>query len=225
MTSSDVNPYSDSAAVDVNLTGRETMDRATKLLAGIPGGLDKAVKSAINRAVAHLRSSTERAIRQKYDISAKDIRSEKNVRASYSYGQGVSATVTFNGAKIPLYRFGGSSPKAPTVNSDLWVNAMIDGMWKRVHPGLSATGHQLKGTGVTRFENAFVAQMESGHIGIFERTHGKTSAASDQIKELMGSSVPQMLGNKEVTETLAKETANKFDERLEHEITRILNGW
>ncbi len=41
----------------------------------------------------------------------------------------------------------------------------------------------------------------------------------------MGSSVPQMLGNKEVEEKLAHESMEKFEERLDHEVLRILNGW
>jgi len=102
---------------------------------------------------------------------------------------------------------------------------MIQSKWRRVHPSLAATGHQLKSTAPTRYENAFVAQMKSGHIGIFERTGGITSTGSDEIKEIMGSAVSQMLGNKEVEEKLAEETRQKFEERLDHEVNRILNGW
>lgn len=41
----------------------------------------------------------------------------------------------------------------------------------------------------------------------------------------MGSSVPQMIGNEEVLQKISKEAAEKFEERLEHEVLRILNGW
>ena len=41
----------------------------------------------------------------------------------------------------------------------------------------------------------------------------------------MGSSVPQMLGNEDVQESLAEKTMAKMDERLEHEVNRILAGW
>ena len=39
------------------------------------------------------------------------------------------------------------------------------------------------------------------------------------------SPVPQMLGNEEVTEKLAEKAMEKFEERLDHEVNRILNGW
>lgn len=103
--------------------------------------------------------------------------------------------------------------------------AIVNGKLRPVHPGIAASGHQLTSTSPTTFDNAFVAQMKSGHIGIFERTGGKTSGGDAEIKELMGSSVPQMLGNDEVRESLAEKTAAKLDERLEHEVNRILSGF
>ena len=60
----------------------------------------------------------------------------------------------------------------------------------------------------------------SGHVGLFERTGGK-----DEIQEIMGSSVPQMLGSPEVEERLARESMEKFEDRLDHEINAFLNGW
>ena len=67
--------------------------------------------------------------------------------------------------------------------------------------------------------------MKSGHTGIFRRTGGATSTGGDELKEIMGSSVPQMIGNEEVLQKISKEAAEKFEERLEHEVLRILNGW
>ena len=103
--------------------------------------------------------------------------------------------------------------------------AIVNGNLRPVHPGVAAAGHQLVSTSPTTFSRAFVAQMKSGHIGIFERTGGKTPTGDAEIRELMGSSVPQMLGNEEVLESLAEKTMAKMDERLEHEVNRILAGW
>lgn len=201
------------------------LSRAEKLMAGIEGGVDRAVKSAMTRAVSHLRTSTTREIRKRYDISAPNIRANENVRVSYHYGDGVVATVRFAGHKIPLFRYGGAAPTKPSVNGSVWTNTMIGGFWKRVHPSLAAKGHQLKGTSPYHFDDAFVAQMQSGHIGIFERTGGASASGGDAIREIMGSSVPQMLGNQEVQEELATAAKGKFEERLDHEVNRILNGW
>ncbi len=62
-------------------------------------------------------------------------------------------------------------------------------------------------------------------MGIFENTGGVTLNGYNQIKEVMGLSVPQMLGKDEVAEKLTKESMQKFVERLDPEILRLLNGW
>ena len=87
------------------------------------------------------------------------------------------------------------------------------------HPGLPAHGHQMKETAPALFENAFVARMGGGHVGIFERDGG------DSISEIMGGSVPGMLGRDEVKEKLGEPAAEKYMERYHHEVMRLLNGW
>lgn len=213
------------STVHVEAAGAETLERAQALLEGIPGGVDKAVRSAMGRAVSHLRTGSARAIRERYDIKAADIRANENVTVRYSYQNGLQAAVTFAGRKIPLYRYGGAAPSRPARDPGTTVRAMVGGSWRMVHPGLPARGHQLRSTSPTVFSHAFVAQMGSGHIGIFERTGGATSGGADAIRELMGSSVPQMLGSPEVQEKLASEAMEKFEQRLDHEILAILNGW
>lgn len=37
--------------------------------------------------------------------------------------------------------------------------------------------------------------------------------------------IPQMVGNEEVRENIADEAWKKFDERLDHEIMALMNGW
>lgn len=209
----------------VSCIGAEKLKSAEQALADVPGGMERALRSATKRAASFLRTQSTKEIRQRYDITRKNIRAEQNVNVSYRYFSGIEARITFRGNKIPLWRYGGSSPSKPTVNTEKTVMAIVNGNLRPVHPGIAATGHQLVSTAPTTFSRAFVAQMQSGHIGIFERTGGKTATGDAEIKEIMGSSVPQMLGNEEVQESLAEKTAAKMDERLEHEVNRILAGW
>lgn len=210
--------------INVNEVAGKNLNRINKLLSGLSNA-DKILKSAMPRAVSTLRTETSKAIKEKYAISTRNIRANQNVRVSYSYNSGVTCSVIFNGSKIPLYRYNGSSPKTPTVNKNKTINAIINGTWHKAHPSVAASGHQLTATAPTKFDDAFVARMSSGHIGIFERTGGSTSAGNDEIKEIMGSSVPQMIGNKEVSEQIAQKAAEKLEERVEHEMLRVLNGW
>lgn len=212
------------STVQVQVMDQGQLDRAEKLLAGIPNGMQRAMKAAMTRAVSHLRASTAKAIQQRYDISAGNIRANENVTVRYTYQDGVQAFVNFWGDKIPLFRYGGASPGAPAYSDDR-VPMLIHGKWRLGHPGLPAHGHQLKSTAPALFEHAFVARMGSGHTGIFQRDGGKTRTGGDSISEVMGSSVPTMLGSREVEKHLAEETGKVAMERLEHETVRLLNGW
>lgn len=226
-TEARTNGITGSIAVTVNeAAGQAAIERAKVLLAGIQGGVDKAMKASMSRTVDRLRRESNEAIREKYDITDAGIRTEKNVRVRYSYQNGVQATVTFSGRKIPLYRFGGAYPKVPT--QDIAAGrkpVMVKGAWTMQYQGVAARGHQFQGTGPTQFMDAFVAQMKSGHVGIFERTGGSTSEGSDAIREIMGSSVAQMVGNQQVAQRLTERAYEAFETELDKAVYRILTGW
>lgn len=67
--------------------------------------------------------------------------------------------------------------------------------------------------------NAFVQQMRNGAIGVFERV-GKSRYP---IRQLYSVSAPQMAGSEEVLEGAMERASIVFDERLSHEIGRLLD--
>lgn len=225
-------PHSGGSYVSLSVVGQDALSRAEKLLEDIPGGVEKAIRSAMARSVSHLRAQSTKSVRERYDIKATNIHDAENAKVSYSYQNGIQAHVVFAGQRIPLYRFGGASPSMPTKDTSGRTPAMIGmlaggkGEWKLLYPSIPAHGHVLKNTSPALFQHAFVAKMKStGHVGIYERTGEMTSHDKDEIEELFGPSVPQMLGSQEVTERLSKEAMEKFEERLDHEINAILYGW
>lgn len=207
--------------------GRAKLTEVEKLLAGIPNGTQRVLKSAAHRATAHLRTNAVRETRKRYAISAANLRTEDNCKIRYSYsGGGVQATVFYNGEKIPLYRYSGASPSAPAYDRQKLVNVIINGNWRKVHPGVGAKGRQLNASSpTTPKEGAFVARFASGHTGIFYRTGGMTSGGKDETREVMGSAFAQMVGNEEVAQRLDEGAMEKFEERLDHEVYRLLNGF
>lgn len=208
----------------VSIDGK-CMDDAVKKLAGIEGGAERALKSATSRAGQYLRTHSGRVIRERYAISQSALRANKNVHIKYSSQNGVQLEIKFAGHKIPLYRFSGTNPLMPTKDTTKRVSAIMNGFWKQTSPSIPSSAHVLKSTSPTTFNNVFTARMNSGHIGLFERTGGSSSTGSDAIRELMGLAIPQMLGSPEVTEKLANATAAKFEERIDSEVNRILNGF
>ena len=233
--------------VKLTIGGQEAVDKAEKLLSGIPGGVEKAMKSAMRSAERTLRKNSTKTIRERYDITAQNIRSERNVSVHYSYGKGVQATIRFAGTRIPLIRFGGAYPQVPTPDTSQRVpvpvkvslRGGITGKEMRlVHPGIPAKGHVLKSTKPTQFQTAFTARMKSqtgtSHIGIFERTGGATGTMlssgkmfyfNDELRELFGPSVAQMVGNQQVAQRLTERAYETFETELDKAVYRILTGW
>ncbi len=212
--------------VTLEVAGGEALQRAETLLRGIPGGVDAAVRAAMSKAVSRVRTASVDAIQEQYDIAASDIRANRAIKSRYRTGRGgVEATVVFSGKRIPLHRYGGAYPKFPTQDVGAGKKpVMVKGVWTRQYQGVAARGHQFKATPATQFLEAFVARMKSGHIGIFERTGGVTAEGSDEIRELMGSSVPQMIGHENVARKLAEDAYSTFEKNLDAAVLRILNG-
>lgn len=213
--------------VSIEQVGKQSLERAELLLAGFPGAVDKALRSAISRTAQRVRSQSSKRIRERYAISAANLRMEENAKISYSYspGEGMEAAILFKGRKIPLHRYDGASPAGPTYDRSQLVPVHTSTGWRMASPGVQASGHQLRSTSPKKFEDAFVARFRSGHTGIFERTGGVTATGRDEIRELMGSSIPQMLGSDEVTGALSNDAGLEFDKRMTHEVDAILNGW
>ena len=134
------------SVINVQATSSKTLQHVQKVLAGVPGGVEKAVKSAMTRTVQNLRTNSGRVIRERYDISRKNIRADENIKVSYTYQNGVQAQVTFWGHKIPLYRYGGARPKEPTPDTSHRVPVPINGNTRWAYPGIAASGHQFKST-------------------------------------------------------------------------------
>lgn len=207
------------STVQVEVAGQDVLRKAEKLLAGIPDGVDCAFESAMGRAITHMKTNTARLIRERYDISAGNIKANQNIFIKLDRRKGMlRAEIKFSGSKFRLVDFGGFSFHGLRYeDTSRWIHVRINGQWKTVHPNVSARGHQLKMTLPKEFNNAFAAQI-GGHTGMFEND-------GDQIKEVMGLSVPQMLDSDTVKEKLGQEAMEKFEERLEHEILARLNGW
>lgn len=213
--------------------GGDIVDKARLLFGDFPARVDSVVRPAIKRTATMVRNETSRAIRERYDISAENLRSEENVQMHHTIGNNVFyAYIHYRSYKgIPLFRFNGVTPKYPKKDTSDTTAAVIAGYgnkakWRMVNPGVEASVHVLKGNSNKKLEDTFVAIMKSGHTGIFKRTGGVTGGiygGSDEIKELYGPNIVQMLGNKAVQDKITKKAETYFVDRMEHEIQRLLD--
>nr|WP_080423625.1 phage tail protein [Burkholderia ubonensis] len=104
--------------------------------------------------------------------------------------------------------------------------ALINYSARQGKGGVSA---QVK-AGRTILRHAFIATMQNGHKGVFERTgkthkkvmrNGKVVRTGLPIKELFGPSIPQSLANDAVQKALMKKIREKFPQILKHELAFI----
>ena len=195
-------------------------DRATKILAGITGGSKEAIRNSLKLALEKIRTGTVKAITGVYDISVQNLRAGTNIR-SHIYGTAdtIIGQVSFAGKKIPLYRYN-VSPKMPT-HTEKTLQVVIDGYWKTIYESAPVSAKMKRGGSLVNSSNAFIAEMKSGHIGVFERV----GSESNKIIERMGLATAQMAGNSVVSENVQKEAHEVFSKSLDEEITRILNGF
>ena len=132
--------------------------------------------------------------------------------------------VEFTGKRIPLYRFDNTSPRVPSWQDGRRAPVRIAGEWRLAHPGIAASARVLKKNAPRRFHSAFTAEMRNGHTGVFTRTGGVNRAGGDEIRELYGPSVPQMLGHETVSASLMEKAMAAFDAEAERSVLEILSG-
>lgn len=193
----------------------EDMKKAQKILAGIPKGAERVFSNAINRGLSHTKTQAFKEVKQVYAVKQSQLNGATVTRLQKANTGSLTGYIKFSGVKIPLYQFSVSH----------------SGSGEKVRA-------RLKKGSWTAFDHAFVAQMKNGHIGIFERTGvqgirdrlGRAKSKrgnkhTEKIEEIMGLSGAQMVGNGEIVEKLTKKAQEKVNERVEHEINRILNGY
>lgn len=178
----------------------DSLDRVTKLLAGISGGVYKAVGSALTRAAAAGRTAAKQPVTREYSISQSEFQSQtRNINHFVrDTGGGLSVVFGFRGNVIPLMKF----------------NTRVN------NSGQVVTQVKRSGAAAT-LDRAFTAQM-GGHRGVYERVGVKRFP----VEELYGPATPQMMySNEEVMDEIEDKMAETYEKRIDHEILRVLNGW
>lgn len=184
----------------VDDVGDGTIDRATKLLAGIARGAERAIGSAAKRAATSGEAFAARAVREAYYVKASDFKKyTKSKKRVVTDKSGTTLDIEFSGYHIPLINFSTRVGK--------------DG---RIHTQVKRESSK------SVLDNAFAQTVGRGHTGVFERVGDERFP----IKELFGPSTPQMMSyNDDLEQEIGDHIRDTFDSRLEHEVLALLNGW
>ncbi|MFH5187113.1 phage tail protein [Paenibacillus sp. TAB 01] len=178
------------------------VDTAELTIAGrrirlIGSAVPRVFASALNRTAQGVKTEAVKKVREMYSVKATDIR--PLVRLSHrASAKELRAEVTSSGRNIPLIKFKTTPGKPPAKQPKSVRSAVLKGNAKVVKGG-------------------FVTQVGS-HVGVFKRAGRRRLP----IQQLYGPAMPVMLNRPEVITHLQKEAAQRLNQRLDHEIKRVM---
>lgn len=182
--------------IEQTITIDESMLRDVQnRLRGIERKAPNAISSALNRTITNLATNISREVRTVYPVKASDVKETLIKRTSNP--NTLNASIKSKGKVLGLEKFK-VSPKTVQPSRKKPIKVAV------------------KKGALKPLQKAFVAEVSG--IKVFERTSKKRLP----IRRLYGPSVPQMLKNVGIQEKLNTQANEKFQERLNHEINRLI---
>ena len=214
-------------SVEVTINKRQ-LNRALAPLKRFPKVITKVMKESINRTAAKTKTRIEKALTNLTGLKKKDVK--RNVRVRKATNAKLSATVSTFGSGIPLIKFTKKGRLSnvivqTTLEQSLWLffnvfkvkygpDAVFSKSYRikqKQHKNITVnTGGGSRQ--IRTDEDAFVATMPSGHVGIFERD-------GDSIKEKRGPSPGELLEKggilvRRIQDDAAKGLASDIEKRV-----------
>lgn len=167
-----------------------------KLLANFPKDVQaKIIKRAVNRAVYSARVAVAKEIKTDYNINTTHIKESLDVKKTQN-----SAFLQVK-SKPKVLSYFGVRPKQPTYKPGQKVSVQVKTI-----------------TGRKQVNSAFVAIVNSGHVGVF------IHLGERKIKELYGPSITGMAKNPLVEQAFIKKVNETLEDRLLHEINAYMKA-
>lgn len=181
-------------------------------LGQVKQGFEKAGSRAINKTLKNGARITARMVTSEFPIKQAEVLDQLTMRtATYS---NVEGELNFTGrGSLPLIRYVvGSAEPVPTMPKHFKTPQAerVKGVKVKVK----------KSSGMSLLKSAFLAKMESGHVGVFERKD-KADWYSP-ITEMYGTTYLTYLQEDLVADELEERVFERFEQHLEHEATYVL---
>jgi len=187
--------------ISIDEANQGTIQRLNKILAGIPGGAYKAAYNAMKRAGDTAKTKAGQFAAAEYTISKSTFMSNVTEKTQISGGNSMggvaSLSISFAGTVLPLLSFNTRYSRDGAITTQVKRNG-----------------------GAATLQHAFAAKVY-GPIAVFERV----GAPRFPVEQKFGPSTGHMMQNEKVVEQMDKTIQETFEQRAEHEILRLLNGW
>jgi len=187
--------------ISIDEANQGTIQRLNKILAGIPGGAYKAAYNAMKRAGDTAKTKAGQFAAAEYTISKSTFMSNVTEKTQISGGNSMggvaSLSISFAGNVLPLLSFNTRYSRDGAITTQVKRNG-----------------------GAATLQHAFAAKVY-GPIAVFERV----GAPRFPVEQKFGPSTGHMMQNEKVVEQMDKTIQETFEQRAEHEILRLLNGW
>jgi hypothetical protein len=187
--------------ITVDDEGDFQLNRVFKILGGLGHGeAQKAIGSALARTAQAGKTVGAKLVTQTYALNQETVKKyTRNINHTIQYnGGGAEVSFGFRGNVIPLIHFDTAVGKDGIVKS------------------------RVIRTNVRKRLDSVFSSTVGKHTGLFERMTPKRFP----IKEIFGPSAVQLFyANEKVLDEMNGKMAETYEKRIEHEITRILNGW
>jgi len=174
-------------------------------LASLPDLMPKALQRALGKTLSKLTTMFVRGVSAEALLTQKFIR--EGLFQSHVTWDGNEASGYLGGTKgrQPLFRYK-TLPSGPLVR----------------RPPVGASAQVLRAAGMETIKGSFVAQMKSGHIGVFWR---KPGAKRLSISELLGPSVQFFFQRDSIQIPIEEQTDDIFAGFLAHEVSFLVQMW
>lgn len=187
----------------------------------------KVMKLAVNDTARKARSRLAKEAQKTYTV--KTVGFNRVMGIMYATNSKQEAIVYARGKKIPLGKF---STRSGALGPGKYYNPTLHRR-QTGKGGAGASGKLLKSSGYKSSKKAelkwFVAKMKNGHKGVFRRNAGIKrhcgSKENPEISEVMGLSVPQMIGNEKRVYGIVKPyIQSDLKEAVDRHVLRALKG-
>jgi hypothetical protein len=184
-----------------------------KALDGIKGGAQKAIMRSMNKAVTGMRTDAKKEVATRYTVKQKDVSDKLTLKKASMTD--LTIVMSSKGRPMRLAHFKTKANK------------------KAGTPGAPTVYASVKKGGAGGFTGGFMATMVStnGITGVFRRTGrfkvvGKGAYKGqmrEQIEQLHGPGVVQMLDEQQVRTAIQEKGAERFNKELDHQIEFLLD--